>query len=108
MPAAQGRAPAGRRYGSPEDLLGRYGWYAGNSLERPWPVGQKRPNDLGLFDMLGNAWTWCHAADGGPREVLRGGSFAGGADDLRSAARRLAPPAERGHDFGLRVARTYR
>ena len=40
------------------DLLPRYAWYQGNSQDRAWPVGQKRPNDLGLFDMHGNVWNW--------------------------------------------------
>ena len=30
-----------------------------NSKEMPWPVGSKMPNDLGLFDVHGNCFTWC-------------------------------------------------
>src|SRR5262249_23284302 len=48
-----------RHYGEGQELLGRYAWFLGNSRDRAWPVGQKRPNDLGLFDMHGNVWAWC-------------------------------------------------
>ncbi|HLN31251.1 MAG TPA: protein kinase [Gemmataceae bacterium] len=43
-----------RYYGETEALLGEYGWYQTNAAERSWPVGRKKPNDLGLFDMHGN------------------------------------------------------
>ncbi len=47
-----------RYYGRSEGLLARYGWYLKNGDERARPVGQLRPNELGLFDMLGNALEW--------------------------------------------------
>jgi formylglycine-generating enzyme required for sulfatase activity len=45
--------------GSAEELLPRYAWLMGNAHNRAWPVGQKRPNDFGLFDMHGNVRQWC-------------------------------------------------
>ena len=30
-----------------------------NSQEKTWPVGSLKPNDLGLFDVQGNVFTWC-------------------------------------------------
>ena len=117
-----------RSYGSSVELLPRYAWYLLNSQERTWPVGQKRPNDLGLFDMHGNAWTWvqdpARRYPGGPgaiedkedirylldaeSRVLRGGSFYDRALDVRSAYRNGNPPGSRVNEVGLRVARTYR
>jgi len=35
-------------------------WYAGNSKQRPHPSGKKKPNELGLYDMTGNLWEFCH------------------------------------------------
>jgi formylglycine-generating enzyme required for sulfatase activity len=46
-------------YGGVAGLVDRYGWYINNSEYRTWPVGQKRPNDLGLFDVHGNVRQWC-------------------------------------------------
>jgi formylglycine-generating enzyme required for sulfatase activity len=58
--ACRAGALTSRSYGSSLDLLPRYGWVVGNARDRTWPVGQKKPNDLGLFDMHGNVLTWCH------------------------------------------------
>src|SRR5262249_58303635 len=49
-----------RPYGGGDDLLDRYGWYVRNASGRAARVGSLKPNDLGMFDMLGNAWEWCH------------------------------------------------
>ena len=35
-------------------------WYAANSKQRPQPSGKKKPNELGLYDMTGNLWEYCH------------------------------------------------
>src|SRR5205807_1829546 len=58
--ACRAGAQTSRYYGETEELLGNYAWYTKNSGDR-WMlgVGSLKPNDLGLFDMLGNAWQWC-------------------------------------------------
>jgi formylglycine-generating enzyme required for sulfatase activity len=129
--ACRAGAVTSRFYGSPEELLGRYGWYAANSQVRTHPVGSLRPNDFGLFDMHGNTWQWCQERQlasrpwgGQPpptedREDLdpvaelhgrmqRGGNFYDQAAFLRCAARLSNRPYMLDDYFGFRVVRTVR
>jgi formylglycine-generating enzyme required for sulfatase activity len=110
-------------FGTSAARLKGYGWYFQTAGERAWPGGQLKPNDFGLFDMLGNAFEW--TADrfltyqsGEDREdnikltdvylrVLRGGSFSAHARLLRSAYRNADRPSNRDLTSGFRPARTY-
>ena len=101
--------------------LGSMGWYDGNSGSKTHPVGQKRPNAWGFYDMHGNVWEWCSdragaypggsvtdpagAASGGSR-VLRGGGWDNFARDCRSASRAGVNPGSRDGDSGFRLARS--
>jgi formylglycine-generating enzyme required for sulfatase activity len=117
-----------RYYGWGDELLPRYAHFYNNSEDRTWPVGQKRPNDLGLFDSHGNVWSWCGGAGyvypqrrsaatridaEDPAAVtesvvrgLRGGSFINFAADLRTSFRGVSRPSNAYYNYGLRVCRT--
>jgi formylglycine-generating enzyme required for sulfatase activity len=124
--ATRAGALTSRYYGETEELLPQYAWYVKNAQEKTWPVGILKPNDLGLFDMQGNVYTWCQeryksyprgkepgedkegidSINNQHRRVLRGGSFHFHASYVRSAYRGSDVPANRINVAGFRPART--
>ena len=61
-----------RPFGIADDLLPHYAWMANNSRYHSWPVASLLPNELGLFDILGNAMELCQDAYRPLARPLRG------------------------------------
>jgi formylglycine-generating enzyme required for sulfatase activity len=97
-----------------------YAWYAANSGMKTHPVGTRKPNDLGLYDMSGNVWEWVRdrydreyyrqSASRNPtgdpfgvNRIMRGGAAVESQGYLRTSYRDYVAPNMRGDLFGLRL-----
>src|SRR5208283_3007209 len=114
-----------RPYGESPSLLWRYAWFAATSHNRAWPGSRLEPNDLGLFDMLGNIFEWtqdpplAHRPDRNGTIIdnihtllridetnpflLRGGAFLDPLTLIRSAYLYADLPSDRNYGSGFRL-----
>ncbi|MCI0392631.1 MAG: SUMF1/EgtB/PvdO family nonheme iron enzyme [Acidobacteria bacterium] len=116
-------------FGDGEKSIGDYAWWYENSDGKIHPVGQKKPNAWGLYDMHGNVWEWCSDWCGagyyaecerqgavadpqgpgtGSNRVNRGGGWGSSAVRCRSAVRVNGAPGGRSADLGFRLVRVGR
>lgn len=109
-------------FGNDESKLGGYAWYGENSGSKTHPVGQKKPNPWGLYDVNGNVWEWVQDMwhdnyDGAPSDgssweggdsyfrVIRGCDCYNFAIFCRSASRFSFTPADCFYNVGFRLLR---
>jgi formylglycine-generating enzyme required for sulfatase activity len=105
---------------SNESELQEYAWFQENSAQRTHPVGRKKPNGLGFYDMSGNVWEWVNdwydseyyrntpqnepqGPIGGQYKVLRGGSWNSSPWRVRAADRNRYEPSLRHGILGFRL-----
>ncbi len=118
--ARGGNKNKGYKY-SGSNNIDEVAWYTNNSGSKTHPVGQKKPNELGIYDMSGNVWEWCsdwydenyynkspeknpQGPSSGTYRVARGGSWNPIDGDCRAADRGGSTPTYRNNLVGFRLS----
>jgi formylglycine-generating enzyme required for sulfatase activity len=107
--AARGGAQSkGYKY-SGSDVIEQVAWFRSNSGEKTHAVGEKSPNELGLYDMSGNVWEWCWDAEcgygrgssvGWLSRRIRGGGWFSIAENCSVSIRLTRSPCNSSDDYG--------
>lgn len=112
------RAGSTSKYFWGDTFMSEYCWYNGNSNTQSHPVGLKKPNAWGLYDMVGNVYEWCadyhddynegdqidpRGPSTGSDRVMRGGSWGDVPFGCRSAYRFHDAPSSEWFNVGFRV-----
>jgi formylglycine-generating enzyme required for sulfatase activity len=118
--ARGGNGSPGNFIYSGSNSIDEVAWYTSNSAGGTQPVGTKKANGLGLYDLSGNVWEWCWdwygayptslqadpvGASSGSFRVGRGGSWYNTAQNVRSAYRNYGTPSNRNNILGFRLVR---
>jgi formylglycine-generating enzyme required for sulfatase activity len=118
--AARGGSKSQGYLYSGSNNIDEVGWYDTNSGKAIHVIKEKKPNELGLYDMTGNVWEWCSdwygpyrtdlkgsdnpkGPENGESRVLRGGSWRGSTSDCRTAGRVGLDPDRRNDPCGFRL-----
>ncbi len=117
--ACRATSSAAYCFGDTAESLGEYGWFVENSNHKTHPVGEKKANRWGMYDMHGNVWEWCQdryepflsstetdpkGPNRGPYRVIRGGSWEQMEVRCQSVYRMSMDPLTKSEDIGFRVA----
>ena len=120
--AKGGNKGHGYKYAGSDNAM-NVAWYDSTIAKEEHQVGEKQPNELGLYDVSGNVWQWCSdwfdekyysnspsnnptgPPTGNKFRVVRGGSWWGPLKDCRVANRDKFPPDSKDDDVGFRLVR---